>query len=138
MAQFADLIGIGTMSIGHLTESHAWFHTARLAAGETGDRPLRAWVMALDGLVCFWDTALAHRGLRQCQSARAVASPNCAPAGALAAGIQARFHARLGQRREAVTAIRQAETMFDRPAAAPRSASSANLRPGRRSPKPSA
>lgn len=54
MAQFADLIGIGTMSIGHLTESHAWFHTARIAADETGDRPLRAWVMGACGQQLPW------------------------------------------------------------------------------------
>ena len=44
MAQLAGLIGFDLMGSGLLRVSHDWYHTARLAAEETGDRQMRAWL----------------------------------------------------------------------------------------------
>lgn len=46
MAQLAGLIATGVNTLGDLRETRAWFHSSRLAAEETGDRRLRAWVVA--------------------------------------------------------------------------------------------
>jgi transcriptional regulator with XRE-family HTH domain len=114
MAQLAGLIGFDVMGTGALRESREWFHTARLAADETGDRQLRAWVMASGSMTYFWDSALTERAVELCQTAQAIAGPAPTVAGTLAASIQGRACARLGHRSEARAALHRAEAMFER------------------------
>jgi tetratricopeptide (TPR) repeat protein len=114
MAQLAGLIGFDVMGTGALRESREWFHTARLAADETGDRQLRAWVMASGSMAYFWDSALTERTVELCQTAQAIAGPAPSVAGTLAASIQGRAFARLGDRSAALAAIHHAEAMFER------------------------
>ncbi len=114
LAQMAGLIGFGVMGSGELRESHGWYHTARLAADETGDRQLRAWVATCEGMAYFWDPQLVGRAVAQCEEARAIAGSTPSPAAAFANSVQARACARLGRRREALDAIHRAEAIFER------------------------
>jgi len=113
-AQLAGLIGFDLMGIGALGESHAWYHTARLAANEIGDRALRAWLDACESLSYFWDIPLVGRAVSLCQAAQVMAGSTPTAAGAFAASIQARAFARLGRRNEAIAAIRLAEAIYER------------------------
>lgn len=114
LAQLAGLIGFGLMGSGELRESHGWFHTARLAADETGDRQLRAWVAACEAMAYFWTPGLVGRAVANCEEARAMAGPAPSPAAAFANSVQARSCARLGRRREALDALHRAEAIFER------------------------
>jgi tetratricopeptide (TPR) repeat protein len=114
MAQLAGLIGFDIMGTGVLQESRAWFHTARLAADESGDRQLRAWVIAHEGWTYYWDAPLLGRAVELYQAAQIVAGRDYTAVSALAASLEARAYARLGRRGEAMDAIRRAEVMFGR------------------------
>ena len=114
LAQMAGLIGFGLMGSGELRESHGWYHTARLAADETGDRQLRAWVATCEAMAYFWEPDLIGRSASHCEEARAMAGSTPSPAAALANSVQARVCAKLGRRREALDAIQRAEAIFDR------------------------
>lgn len=50
-AQLAGLAGMIMIDLGDHREARAFFRTGRLAADETGDRALRAWVTARESLV---------------------------------------------------------------------------------------
>ena len=114
LAQMAGLIGFDLMGSGELRESHKWYHTARLAADETGDRQLRAWVATCEAMAYFWEPDLVGRSVSQCEEARAMAGSAPSPAAAFANSVQARACAKLGRRREALDAIQRADTIFDR------------------------
>ncbi|MGH3904118.1 MAG: helix-turn-helix domain-containing protein [Pseudonocardiaceae bacterium] len=111
MAQLAGLIGISTNNIS--TESQSWFHTAQLAADEVGDRALRAWATAHEGMsYLWWGRPVAHViGLAQKAEIIAGSTPNAG--GAVAAAMEARAQARLGRHRETASAIRRAEAIFE-------------------------
>jgi transcriptional regulator with XRE-family HTH domain len=115
MAQLAGLIGLSVLGM-HVGEARSWFHTARLAADETGDRALRAWVMAYDAVPYMWGGGgiPVQRAVELCQTAQAVAGSASTPAGALAAANEARAQAKLGRRRETLDAIERAERHFAR------------------------
>jgi len=55
MGQLAGLIANNlTDGLDAPREAHAWFHMARLAADESGDRLLRAWITAKEGMSYIW------------------------------------------------------------------------------------
>jgi transcriptional regulator with XRE-family HTH domain/tetratricopeptide (TPR) repeat protein len=114
MGQLASLMVVQSAGAGNLPEARRWVHTARLASDEAADRQLRARVMVIGSMVSFWDGAATDRAIELCQAARSTAGTSASPVGAFAAATQARAHARLGQRREALTAMRHAETEFGR------------------------
>lgn len=114
MAQLAGLIGFDLMGAGALKESHGWYHTARLAAEETGDRHLKAWLMACESMTYFWDANLTRRAAALCLEAEAMAGIGPTQAGAFAASIAARAYARIGQRTDAISAMNRAERAFDK------------------------
>jgi hypothetical protein len=76
--------------------------------------PLRAWVMATESLTWFWQRGLAARMVALCQAAQAMAGVHPTVVGALATSLEARAHAKLGQRRDALGAIHRAEAIFNR------------------------
>ncbi|WP_146159553.1 XRE family transcriptional regulator [Allonocardiopsis opalescens] len=53
-AQLAGIAGILLIDLGDQRMARAYFRTARTAADETGDRALRAWVVAREALVPFY------------------------------------------------------------------------------------
>jgi transcriptional regulator with XRE-family HTH domain/tetratricopeptide (TPR) repeat protein len=118
-AQLAGMTGILLIDLGDHRQARAWFHTAKLAADETGDRALRAWVPARESVLPLYygDPAAAVALARQ---SRAIAGSTPCPAVTMAAAVEARAHARLGRRGEAEAALRQAEHAFARqPGTAP-------------------
>jgi transcriptional regulator with XRE-family HTH domain len=114
MAQLAGMIAFNLMGWGSLQESRGWFHTARLAADEAGDRQLRAWLTAYEAETYFWDAGLTGRAIPISEAAQRKAGSSPTAAGVYAVSIQARTYARLGRRREALEAMHRAETAFGR------------------------
>ncbi|WP_239341045.1 hypothetical protein [Frankia sp. CiP3] len=112
MAQLAGLIAIASNSVGQ--EGQEWFHTARLAADETGDRALRAWVLAYEAMSNLWYGRPVIRAVELSRMAQAIAGTTPSAAGALAAAMEARAQARLGRRQEAQAAVRRSDGIFDR------------------------
>ena len=74
MARFAGMIGLTLVDhTDNRTETQAWFHTARLAAEETGDRILRAWVTVCESASYLWYERPAARAVQLAQAAQALA-----------------------------------------------------------------
>lgn len=117
-AQLAGMTGILLIDLGDHRQARAWFHTAKLAADETGDRALRAWVPARESVLPLYygDPAAAVALARQAQ---AIAGNTPCPAVSMAAAVEARAQARLGRRDEAEAALRHAEHAFARQPATP-------------------
>jgi len=113
LARLAGLVAFNAAGAGAMREASRWFHTARLAGDEVADRQVRAWVMHVGSVVCFWrDGSMAGRAVDMCQTARSLAGASPSPVAVIAAASQARAHAWLGQRSAALDAIGQAEAAF--------------------------
>lgn len=112
MAQLSGLIAISCNDIG--PDSHGWFHTARLAADETEDRALRAWVVAYEGMSYLWYGRPVERAVELLKTAQGIAGSTPSPASAFAAAMEARAQARLGRRRETLAAIHRSDALFER------------------------
>jgi hypothetical protein len=113
-AQLAVLIAINVNAVGDRRETDAWFHTAHLAADETGDRALRALITVNEAMSYLWYGRSVKRALELSQTAQVIAGASPSGASAHAAAIEARAQARIGRRHEALAAIRHAETIFER------------------------
>lgn len=113
MAQLAGLIAISVNDVSRGQEAHAWLHTARLAAEETGDRELRAWIAARKAMLYLWYERPAERAVYFARMAQAMSGKTPSSAGSLAAAMEARAQARLGRKREALAAVNRAEEIFD-------------------------
>ncbi len=94
MAQLVGLIAIASNSVGQ--EGQEWFYTARLAANETDDRTLRAWVLAYEAMTNLWYDRPVTKAVELSRMAQVVAGTTPSAAGALAAAMEARAQARLG------------------------------------------
>lgn len=116
-AQLAATAGIALVALGEPREARAWFRVAQLAADETGDRALRAWLFAREAVIPFYYGAPAAA---QClaERARLLAGSIACATSAWAPSLEARALARMGRRREAQDAMRLAHTAFDRLSAA--------------------
>ena len=114
MAQMAGLIASSVNAVTVSRETHAWFHVARLAAEEAGDRTLRAWVAANEGMSYRVYDRLPQRAVDLARTAGALAGRTPTAAGALAAAIEARALARLGRRDEVRMAVRRSDEVFER------------------------
>lgn len=118
-AQLGGLAGILMIDLGDRRTSQSFFRTARVAADETGDRALRAWVVAREAVVplYFGDPAKTIELARKSQGL-AGATP-CA-ASAMAPALEARARARLarlGRRdtaRDTQQALQRAESALFR------------------------
>lgn len=95
-AQLGGLVGIVMVDLGDQRLAQSFFRTARIAADETGDRALRAWVVAREAVVPLYygDPAKTVELARKSQDL-AGATP-CAAA-AMAPALEARGHARLAR-----------------------------------------
>ncbi len=97
-ARLAGLAGMIMINVGDQRLARSFFSTARSAADETGDRPLRAWVAVREALV-----PLYYGDPRQAAAAaRAgadLAGRKACPAGVMAPIVEARALAWLGQSR---------------------------------------
>jgi len=114
MARFAGMIGLTLVdSTDDRAETQAWFHTARLAADEAGDRALRAWVTVCESASYLWYGRPAARAVQLAQAAQALAGQSATGVRAWAFSLEARGQALLGCRREALIAVRSAEVVYE-------------------------
>lgn len=110
-AQLAGTAGIALVALGEHREARAWFHVAQLAADETGDRALRAWLLAREAVIPFYYGAPAP-ALALAERARLLAGSTPCATAAWAPSLEARALARMGRQREAQDALRLAQTIF--------------------------
>ena len=115
-AQLAALTGMTMIDVGDHRLARSFFRTARTAADETGDRALRAWVVAREGLVPLY-YGDAREALRLARISQDLAGRTPCAAGAMAPMIEARALAKAGAGRQpkgelAQRAITRARTAF--------------------------
>jgi hypothetical protein len=101
-AKLAALSGMTMIDIGDQRLARSFFRTARTAADETGDRALRAWVVAREGLVPLY-YGDSREALRLARISQDLAGRSPCAAGALAPMIEARALAKAGHGHPAVT-----------------------------------
>jgi tetratricopeptide (TPR) repeat protein len=105
-AQFAALAGMTMIDIGDHRLARSFFRTARTAADETGDRALRAWVVAREGLVPLY-YGDAREALRLARISQDLAGRTPCAAGAMAPMIEARALAKAGSGRSSRAELAQ-------------------------------
>jgi tetratricopeptide (TPR) repeat protein len=115
-SQLAATAGMALVALGEHREARSWYRTAQLAADETGDRSMRAWLLAREAVIPFYfGSPLAAAQLTE--RARMVAGNTACATAAWAPALEARSLARLGRRDDALAAMRIAENVFARLAA---------------------
>jgi hypothetical protein len=112
-AQLAGMIGIILHDLGHRREAHGWFHTARLAAKETGDPSVTAWILAREAMVPL-NFGAPRAAADLAMQARAAAGNRPTAPAALACAVASRAYALLGRTDDAREALSQAETISER------------------------
>jgi len=113
----ARLTGIGALAlndIGHFHESRAWFRTARIAADETGDRHLRAWVLAKEATEFLFQGSDPTLAIERARRAQVVAGTVPSPGLVIALSAEARGHAVLSQPAETMAAFARAKQVFEK------------------------
>jgi hypothetical protein len=114
MAQLAGMIACDVNVVADSRETHAWFRTARLAAEESNDRALRAWVLANEAMSYLWYNRSADKAVELARTAQAVAGSRGGASAALAAAMEARGLAKLGHATQARKALHGAESRYER------------------------
>jgi tetratricopeptide (TPR) repeat protein len=110
-AQLAGTAGMALVALGEHREARAWFRCAQLAAEETGDRALRAWLLTREAVIPFYfGSPQAAADLAE-RARMVVGSTVCATA-AWAPALEARSLARLGRADDARQAMAIAERAF--------------------------
>ncbi|MER7520606.1 helix-turn-helix transcriptional regulator [Streptomyces sp. NPDC126499] len=116
-AQLAGTTGIALVALGEHREARSWYHLGQLLAEETGDRALRAWLLAREAVIPLYFGAPAA-ALALAERARLVAGSAVCATAAWAPALEARALARMGRAREAQDALKLAQTAFARLSAA--------------------
>jgi tetratricopeptide (TPR) repeat protein len=112
-ARLAATTGIALVALGEHREARGWFRCAQLAAEETGDRALRAWLVAREAVIPFYFGAPASAG-RLAERARLLAGNTPCATAAWAPALEARSLARMGRADDARQAMTLAERAFAR------------------------
>ncbi|MGW4810575.1 hypothetical protein ACWEPB_02870 [Kitasatospora cineracea] len=112
-AQLAGAAGIALVALGSQREAREWFRVAQLAAEETGDRALRAWLLAREAVIPFYNGNPAAAAVLA-ERARMVAGSTVCATAAWAPALEARSLARLGRDEDARAAMTIAVRAFDR------------------------
>jgi hypothetical protein len=94
------------IDLGDHRLARSFFRTARTAADETGDRALRAWVVAREGLVPLY-YGDAREALRLARISQDLAGRTPCAAGAMAPMIEARALAKAGAGRQPTAELAQ-------------------------------
>jgi transcriptional regulator with XRE-family HTH domain/tetratricopeptide (TPR) repeat protein len=112
IGQMAGIIACEVDVTGDRVKADRWFHTARLAADESDDSHLRAWVLANQAMSCLWYGRSPRTAVQLAQSAQGIAGRGPNPASALAAGMEARAYALLHDAHAAKEALERAEHTY--------------------------
>ncbi|WP_198939475.1 hypothetical protein, partial [Pseudofrankia sp. EUN1h] len=110
-AQLAGLISLSLIKMGQRGPARAWGRTARLAAGEAGDPAVASWVRAQDAYTYYYGGSVPE-AIAAAKEAQALAGQTPCVGAVLAAALQARAHAVLGQQAETDAALRRAEAIL--------------------------
>jgi hypothetical protein len=110
-AQMAGIIADLIHELGDQRTARAWFNTAQLAADESGERSLRAWVVARESFIPLYYGA-PQSAIALTRQAQTIAGKVPCGATAQAAAIEARAWGLLGQRGEVELAVRRAQEAF--------------------------
>ena len=111
-AQMAGLIFLTLIKIGNPAHARKWIRTARIAADEVGDPTICSWVRGQEAYVHYYrgDFDAASTAARE---ALAIAGSTPCAGVPLAAALQARAEARLGNPREAQRSLDRAESSLE-------------------------
>ncbi|WP_344465960.1 hypothetical protein [Kitasatospora kazusensis] len=112
-AQLAGTAGIALVALGEQREARSWFRCAQLAAEETGDRALRAWLLAREAVIPFYFGS-PQAAAELAERASLVAGNTACATAAWAPALEARSLARLGRADDARQAMQIAERAFAR------------------------
>lgn len=112
-ACLAGLSGIFLSALGHDRDAHAWLHTGRLAADETGDDKLRAWLTARSSVVSLY-YGTPSSALALADDAATVLGRSASPTAVRVAVIRSRALARLGRSDESRRELDRAASLFGR------------------------
>jgi tetratricopeptide (TPR) repeat protein len=111
--QMAGMTAVVLHDLGDRKEARAWFHTATLAAAESGDRSLHAWVLAREAMVPL-NFGAPKAAADLAERARHTAGTTPPAAATLAAAVAARAYALTGQRDQARQALADADRLARR------------------------
>ncbi|MFB7674407.1 hypothetical protein ACFC26_23640 [Kitasatospora purpeofusca] len=112
-ARLAATAGIALVAMGEHREARSWYQCAQLAAEETGDRALRAWLLAREAVIpMYYGTPAAAAQLAE--RARVVAGSTVCSTAAWAPALEARALARIGRADDARAAMTLAQRAFAR------------------------
>ncbi|WP_285574073.1 transcriptional regulator [Streptomyces sp. RTGN2] len=112
-AGISGLVAIIQHDRGDQPDAARWFATAEKAARESGDRRLRAWVLARHAMVPL-NYGAPHAAARLAARARRAAGGKHSAAAALAVAVTARSLAAIGDRAGATKALADVRTMAER------------------------
>lgn len=108
IGQLGGLTAIVLHDLGRHRESASWFIAAAEAARRSGDRQLRAWILARRAMVPL-NFGAPQAAARIAEQARHLAGPRNTAAAALAASVTARALALTGARDPAMDALKVAD-----------------------------
>jgi hypothetical protein len=112
-AQLSGLVSLLLTSLCRYGEAQKWGRIARLAAREAADPALAGWVRAQDAYAAFWQGSDYLAAVDIAQHAQRIANHNDSVGVALAAAVEARAHAFVGDRAAAEHAIEAATRALD-------------------------
>jgi transcriptional regulator with XRE-family HTH domain len=110
MSQLAGMIAIVSNDVGW--NAQPWFGTARRAAEEIGDKALAGWALTHQSMTFLWSGDSPHRAVELAQKAQTMAHGG--PVGSLAAAMEARAQARLGNQADTLAAVARSDDVFER------------------------
>jgi hypothetical protein len=109
-AQLAGLISLTLTKLGAHSDARKWGRTAWLAAEESNAADVRSWVRAQEAYATFYARDDPQTAAEIAQHAQHLAGSTPTVGAALAAALEARAYARLGNPDAAAAAILRAET----------------------------
>lgn len=110
-ARLAGLVSMTMVNLGRYRQAREWVHTARLAADESGEAELRAWV-ATRGAVASLHLGDPQAAAAAARHAEILTRHQSGNIGAMAWAILARATAAMGETDVARSALRHAEAVF--------------------------
>jgi hypothetical protein len=114
VARFGGLLALTLKNLGRFTEARRWFSTAQLAASETGDRQLRAWVLAKDAILAIDADMPPEAVIERAQLAQVAAGSNPSAGKLIAVTMEARALGIQGKAADVEAKRREAEAIFDK------------------------
>ncbi|MFC1421287.1 hypothetical protein [Streptacidiphilus cavernicola] len=111
-AEMAGMTAIVLHDLGQHRDAHAWFNTAGLAAQESGDNRLYAWVLAREAMVPL-NFGAPQAAAALAARARHAAGDRPSAFAALASAVAARAYAAQGRRDDALEAVDHVEGLID-------------------------